>query len=220
DAYALQANGNLWSQQELRPGASATINLTNANPAVGTLTQETLTLTGHNGYRTTTQFHPATAGTTTITLTQPTGYTTPNNGHATLTINVTAPAITLNNVSVGEDLQTSHYTVLGVVPLEPTDVTVTVASETTAVLSTDAATAGTKSITIQDVTNTSAQWFSVQGLAKGSTTVTVSAPGYADTTATITVLDSGFQLSTGTLNTTTFSPNSNIHIDARSEEHT
>src|SRR5690606_2274372 len=87
DSYRLSATGTLSSQQELRPGASATINLTNSNNTVGTLTDTTLTMA--SGSRTTTQFDPATAGTTTITMTQPTGWTQPTNGRNPLTATVT-----------------------------------------------------------------------------------------------------------------------------------
>ncbi len=214
DAYALSTSGALWSQQELRPGASATLIVTNSNDAVGTLTETTLTLAGDSGYRVSTAFDPATAGTTTVAITQPDGFTQPSNGRTALTATVTAPAIAMSDVTVGKDLQAAANTRLTVVPPTPTDLTLTVTDESTALLSTDAATVGSKTITLAGVTSANWQGFAVQGLTEGTTTLTVSADGYATTTATLTVRASGFHLSTGDFSTTTFSGDTAIHIDA------
>src|SRR5690606_8601313 len=208
--YALSPTGGISAAQELRPGASATLALTNSNDAVGTLTQTSLTLQGDSGTQVSTQFDPATAGTTTITHTQPTGYTQPTGRPTSITATVTAPAISLGDVTVGKDLQAPLDTRLTVAPTQPTDITLTVASESTAVLSTSQDTTGSKTITLTNISDTNWKRFYVQGLTQGSTTVTVTAPGYADTTATITVGQAGFYANNGNFSTTTFSANTTL----------
>src|SRR5690606_28897499 len=208
--YALSPTGGISAAQELRPGASATLTLTNSNDAVGTLTQTSLTLQGDSGTQVSTQFDPATAGTTTITHTQPTGYTQPTGRPTSITATVTAPAISLGDVTVGKDLQAPLDTRLTVAPTQPTDITLTVASESTAVLSTSQDTTGSKTITLTNISDTNWKRFYVQGLTQGSTTVTVTAPGYADTTATITVGQAGFYANNGNFSTTTFSANTTL----------
>jgi hypothetical protein len=69
---------------------------------------------------------------------------------------------------------------------------------------------GTASLTFTNVTVSGAQSFYVQGQGVGSTTLTVSAPGYTNATATITVYPSGFtfanQYSSGLSTTASSSP--------------
>ena len=126
---------------------------------------------------------------------------------------VTAPAINLGAVIVGEDLQASHSASLSVAPPSATEVTVSVASTSTALLSTAEGTVGSGSVTFSGVTATSSLRFYVQGVAKGSTTLTVSTPGYAPRTVDVDVTGSGFHLATGNFSTTTFSANTTVNVD-------
>src|SRR5690606_4595771 len=101
-----------------------------------------------------------------------------------------------------------------VAPPTATTVTMTLASDSTALISKDTTTAGTNQVTFENITNRANMVFHIQGLAEGSTTLTVSAPGYADETMTVTIHPSGFQLTTADFTTSTFSTNTHIHIDA------
>lgn len=126
-----------------------------------------------------------------------------------------APDITLFDVDVGEDLQTQAHVSLSVVPPEPVNLTLTVASGSAALISTSRTEVGSTSITFTGVANTSGQPFYVQGLEEGATTtLTASAPGYNDRVVTVTVHASGFHFETGSFSTTTFSGNSTITLSA------
>src|SRR5690606_27988209 len=240
--YALSPTGGISAAQELRPGASATLALTNSNDAVGTLTQTSPTLQGDSGTQVRTQFDPATAGTpththpqptryphppgrppttthhaagtltqppptlpgasgppvspqfppatagtTTITHTQPPGYTQPTGRPTSITATVTAPAIAVSTVNVPAGEERNASVRLVVMPPTATDITLTIASDSTALLARTPGSAGSKTITVEEVNGTGWNSFYVRGLAPGTTTLTVSAPGYADTATTITV---------------------------------
>src|SRR5690606_25725106 len=77
------------------------------------------------------------------------------------------PTISLGDVTVGQDLQAPLDTRLTVAPTQPTDITLTVASESTAVLSTSQDTTGSKTITLTNISDTNWKRFYVQGLTQG-----------------------------------------------------
>lgn len=135
---------------------------------------------------------------------------------AIATVNVGPPPdISLNDLLVGEDLQDDHRVRLTQSPPDPVSIVVTVTDPGIAVISTDRTVAGSNQITFTGVDSASNQFFYVQGLSQGATTITATAPGFNDATATITVTDSGFYISSpSAISTTTFSNNSNVNITA------
>ena len=88
----------------------------------------------------------------------------------------------------------------------PVDVTVEISAESVALVSTDPAVQGTKSVTFTGVTNANVGTIYIQGLElNGATEIKVSAPAYDDSIpATISVKKSGFRI------TRNFSSNINI----------
>jgi hypothetical protein len=214
-SYRLTSTGTLSTTQELRGGIDPVeVSVTSSAPIVGTITTSPLTYTGGSGDLQSAWFQPQTAGQTDITIGHPEGFTVPSNGRTTTTATVTAGQITMGNVSVGKDLQVNTSVRLGELPPEPTDITVTVASDSTALLSISRTAAGSKSITFTDVDHTSSLWFYVQGLEEGSTTMTAQAAGYDDRQSTVSVMASGFHLwSPGdTFSTTVFSDDTRIQV--------
>src|SRR5690606_9660036 len=121
------------------------------------------TLTMASGSRTTTQFDPATAGTTTITMTQPTGWTQPTNGRNTLTATITPPAIAVSTVNVPAGEERNASVRLVVMPPTATDITLTIASDSTALLARTPGSAGPKTIAVEEGTGTGWNSFYIQG---------------------------------------------------------
>jgi len=155
-------------------------------------------------------------GTTTIAVGTPAGFITPAN-YTQVTATVNAPNITIGNVGVGKDLQTSVGVTLGITPPSPVTVTVTIRDSNLAVISSDPAVAGTGTVTFSNVTSSYAGTVYVQGLAVGSTVMTAQAAGYNNGTNTVQVDPSGFVLdpySVGNFATTTFSPNTTIRVSS------
>jgi hypothetical protein len=201
---------NVATYQRIRGNLTVSVDLTNSDNTVGTLTINPLVF-GPNELWKNTEFDPLTAGTTDISVLTPTGFDTSNN-RTTITATVTAPDINISNVTVGEDLQEGVAIYLGVAPPSPVDVTVTVASGTIATISDDPLLAGSTSLTFTGVSGTTAGTIYVQGRSVGSTTITVQASGYNDGSANVTVDPSGFIVFTGSFTTTTFSINSSVQI--------
>src|SRR5262249_49449517 len=138
-------------------------------------------------------FDPITGGTTTIKLDTPAGFDTPVNANTQIVATVTAPAINLSGgANVGEDMQVTGSGSLGVAPPSPVDITLTIASGSIARISDSPTKLGSTSVSFLGVTNASSRTYYVQGLKTGSTQLTASAPGYADSTLTVTVDPSGF----------------------------
>src|SRR5690606_10527167 len=71
------------------------------------------------------------------------------------------PTLGLSTNMVGKDLQGQNFARLTVTPPEPTDLTVTIASDSTALLSTSPTTLGTDSLTFTGVTGTGWQGFHI-----------------------------------------------------------
>ncbi|HKL50467.1 MAG TPA: hypothetical protein VJ908_04820, partial [Wenzhouxiangellaceae bacterium] len=183
-----------------------------SDPAVGAITASPLSFQPNGGSRLTTGFDPATAGMTTVAITHPGGFAIASNSRTQLTATVDAPNISIGNVAVGEHLQTSHAVSLSVTPPGDTEITLTVADGSTALISADPAAVGSTSITFSGVDNTSSRTFYVQGIAQGSTTITASAAGYNDAVRSLDVTPSGFHLVSSDFSTTTFSGNSTIDV--------
>ncbi len=209
----LNGDGTSSSSQEVRAGLTVEVAVSSSNTAVGEITASPVSFQAGNGASSTTQFDPMAAGTTTISMTQPAGFTAPTNRNQSITAEVTAPDISLNDLLVGEDLQDDHRVRLTQAPPDPVTIVVTVDDPGIAVISANRTTVGSGQVTFNGVDTTGNQFFYVQGLSQGSTGITATAPGFNDATATLTVTDSGFYISSpSSISTTTFSNNSNINI--------
>ncbi len=184
------------------------VSLGSSNTSVGTVTTSPVTFNAGDNYQPS-SFQPSSAGTTDITLATPTGFSTPSQ-YVKFTATVSAPVLSINNVVTGVNLQNIVNVSLPVTP-PPGGVTVTVTSNGPAIamISKSGTVVGGTSLTFTGIT--SAGYIPniyVQGQALGSTTLTVSAPGFTSATATVNVYPSGFGFSgsyNSGLTTTTFS---------------
>ena len=140
------------------------------------------------------------AGTTTIRADSP-GIT-----EATGTVNVDSN-IGNSTFTTGYDLEENTGLYLPVAPSAPTTVTVTVADPTVAVITTDNTVAGQTTLTFPNTTSSYIGNIYIQGLKIGTTTISVSAPGYTAGTITVSVNPSGFVINGyyATFSTTTYS---------------
>lgn len=182
-----------------------TVGVTSSNTAVGTITNSPIGFPGNSSSSTAT-FHPAGAGTSNITLVTPGGFSTPSVSQQ-ITATVTAtPINAATQVTTGQGMEISSTASLSQTPPTPTTMTITSSNPAVAVVSASATIAGSASISIPAIVNTGSQPYYVQGLAIGTTTLTISAPAYSSATVNITVDPSGFVIySPGSFSTTTFS---------------
>ncbi len=188
----------------LNPGlAQVKVPIASANLTVGTLAASSIVFNPGDSNDSTT-FQPVAAGMSNITLGTPAGFSTPSQ-YQQITATVTAPAITVNNTTTGAILETPLSIYLPVAP--PNAVTVTVASNGPAIatLSNSATAVGGSTLTFTNVTSTFVGTIYVQGQTVGTTTLTVSAPGYTNGIANITVYPSGFAFNGDASFTTTTS---------------
>ncbi|HMK29723.1 MAG TPA: choice-of-anchor D domain-containing protein, partial [Terriglobales bacterium] len=216
-AAKLDNNKNFVAVGKLRGGSSASVAITSGTPATGTIAGSPAVVAG--GTTTSTNavtFNPVAAGTSLLSATAPAGFSTPATG-ASLTATVTAPAISVNPVTVGSNLQLQGTVSLQVAPPSGTQVTITSSDPTKVLLSADltGATPGTATITYTATTQNSK--FFVQGLAVTSTpvTLTTSATGYTTTTSQVAVTPAGFVITAGgssSFTTTTISPTTKLNV--------
>ncbi len=202
----------------LNPGTGPfTLTVTSSLPTVGTITTSPVTFpAGSNGV-VTTSFQPLSAGSTVLALgIQPTGFTATSSSGSYLfiTANVNAPGINVGSITTGASLYVGNSANLAVAPPSPVNVTLTSSNPAVALLSTNAATVGSTSITFSNVTDTSNLPFYVQGQTAGTATITATASGYTNTTGTLTVDPSGIVFGNEglSINTTTFSPATTINV--------
>ena len=192
----------------LAPGVGpVSVPVTSSTPATGTVASPLTYNTADTQQNI--MFTPKAAGTTNITLGTPAGFSTPSQYQASAAT-VTAPPINVNDVIAGLHLESSFGVSLGATP--PSAVTVTVTSNNPAIakVSTDPTVAGGTSITFPNITGYAGNVY-VQGIGLGTTTLTITAPGFATATSNVSVYPSGFVINSYQLSfsTTTFStPNS------------
>jgi hypothetical protein len=194
----------------INPGlAPISVPVTSSNPATGTVTTSPLIFNAKDTSQPT-SFQPSAAGTTTIAIGTPAGFSTPAN-YQQFTATVTAPVLAFANSNQigGLNMQVGNFISLPVAP--PNSVTVTVTSNGPAIatISSSGTVVGGTTLTFPNVSSSgSLPTFYVQGQSTGTTTLTVSAPGYTSATATINIYPSGFTFAgtnNGGLSTTTFS---------------
>lgn len=178
------------AHQAVRPGtAPVNVNISSANTGIATVTSPVVF--GGNTSTATSTFHPVAAGNTTISIQTPTGFSTPTQ-YQSINASVGLPGMTTQTaVTIGKDLQTSDAVTLGTTPTSPVAVTVTSNSAAIAVLSSDPTAVGSGTLTFNNISSSTPSFY-IQGLSLGSTTLTVTAPGYATTTIYVTVNPSGF----------------------------
>jgi hypothetical protein len=197
------------------PGvAPFTVGLTNSTPATGTLSASSVTF-GPGVSNASVTFQPVAAGTTTVTLVTPAGFTTSSQYQSNVAT-VTAPSISVGSQETGVNLQDQIGIYLPVAPPtgHPVTVTVTSSNPAVALFSSSATTVGAASVTFTNVSTYSVGTIYIQGKTVGTSTITVSAPGYISGTNTITVDPSGFTFyySRPPFTTTTFSSYSTIPV--------
>jgi hypothetical protein len=203
---------NVAQAQAVRGGLPSpiSVSVSSANLTVGTIVGSPVSFVGGDTSKSV-AFDPANAGTAAISVATPVGFSTPSNSQQ-FTATVTAPNISIGNVTVGKDLQTTVGITLGATPPAPVDVTVTSNNASLATIASSGAIAGGATVTFTNVTTTSVGTIVVQGRTLGSTTLTVHATGYNDGTSTVTVDPSGFYVQTSNFTTTTFSTNTTVSI--------
>lgn len=182
--------------QQIRPGiAPVSVTLQSSDVLVGNITVNPLIFTSGSS-NISSAFHPLAEGTCTVSLIQPDGFQTPDNGRISIPVAVRKPNITFYaacNTYVGVNLQTKHIWNLEKAPLSPVDITVTVGDSSIATVSTNPDDSGTGSVKISGISSTSEFSYYLQGRKQGTTTLTLSAPGYADSVINnVEVQQSGF----------------------------
>ena len=194
---------NFAGTETVRGGfGTQTIKLTNSDKTVGTINTGSVSLAAGAPSATFT-FHPLTTGTTNITPTQPSGFTTPANFQA-LVVNVGNATITMNPLTVGNNLQASDSIFLSDPAPSPAgvDVTITSSDPSKVVLSSDPTQAGAASATVHVNGGTRGlPNFYVQALASsGTVTLTAKGTDLTDGTTTITLAPSGFVIVNPSIN--------------------
>jgi large repetitive protein len=209
----LHADGWWNTDQEVRAGLSVEVPVSIDDPLIGQITTSPVVFEAGLETSIITRFDPNTVGTTTVSVGQPAGFSAPVNRNRAIEAKVRAPDITLNDFSVGNDLQAQRAVHLSMTPPHPVDLILTVADPAIALISTERTSIGSGSISFNNVSTTASRLFYVQGLSHGVTTITASADGYNEVEATLTVTDSGFYISApAAISTTTYSNPTNIHL--------
>ena len=194
--------------------ATISVPVASSSPAIGTVTSP-LSFPPQNTQQNFT-FQPVAAGTTNLTLgTPPAGFSVATTNQQSVAT-VTTPVIVVNPYTTGVKLQGGLDLYLPEPP--PSQVTVTVAlgdpSKVTISPNETAAGTGTQTFTVA-AGQTFIGTVLFQGQAVGSSTLTISAPGYVTGSNTITVDQAGFfYYYTGDFSTTTFSGTTGLSIVA------
>jgi hypothetical protein len=210
----------LYDYGQLNPGVGPYgLAVTSGNTGVGTISTSPVSFSGGATSATTT-FQPVAAGTTTVNLGAPPAsglpgaFSTPSQ-YQQVTATVTAPSITVGNVVTGVNMENPLVGItLSVAPSSAISVTVTTNGPSIATVSNGSTVVGGPSYTFTNVTTTNVGTIWIQGQSLGSTTITVSAPGYTSGIGLATVDPSGFVLQTGDFATTHTSPATTIPIYA------
>ena len=203
------------ANQALRAGLSVNVPITSSDTAVGIITVSPVAF-GSGSTTGGSAFDPIVQGQSTISIGTPSGFSTPALSQRQIVATVTAPSITVNDASLGKDLQIQGSGSLGAqAPAGGLTITVTSQNPGAVILSTSSTVVGSASVTLQASAGSSAvPNFFIQALAgAGTAQLTVSAPGYATETATVTLFPSGFIInSPGNFSTNSFAANTAVQI--------
>jgi uncharacterized repeat protein (TIGR01451 family) len=164
--------------------------------SVGTIVNSPAVFNGGDSFKNL-AFDPAAAGTSLLEVVQPTGLNFSTTAVARqITATVTAPGISINNQTIGRDLQVQGSVFLNTAaPTGGIVLTLTSADANRVVLSTSAAAQGTGQITLNYNAGSSSPTssFFIQALdSTGTVQLTATAPGYANQVGTVTLAPSGF----------------------------
>jgi hypothetical protein len=195
--FAIYATGPSAVNGQLRAGLPAEqVSVTSSNTAVATISGSPFSLGGQSSVN----FTPAGIGQTTISVVQPAGFV-PVPGFSSLTLNVTAPNLTANNYVMAKDSFINTQVSLGSsvnAPAANVPVTLTSADPTRILLSPDATTAPTPSITATLIARQTYASFYVHAFSNnGTVAINISAPGYTSTTMSILLSDLTFTVYQG-----------------------
>jgi hypothetical protein len=218
-SHQLAADLSPGTEQDVRGGFNPTIVMTSAATTVGTIVGSPATFLGAHSYSEAISFHPIAAGDTILTLTQPSGFTQPKNG-ASLKATVTGPAIALQPVLVGSNLQVLGHGSLDVAPSSDLHVTLLSSNTTMILLSLSPGTLGTASVElVVPAGQTMLPTFYVQAVgASGTAQITASGGSYTAGTGNVTITPSALLLAgpegiNGSgFTTTSISPNSSLKL--------
>ncbi len=204
----------------LNPGIGPiSVALSSSNTNVGTIVTTPVVL-GAGSYSATSSFQPVGPGTTAVTIGQVTGgtgFTTPAASATTFNVTVTAPSVYFysGNPVAGVNMIVQNYAYLGVAPPNPVVMTLTSSNPAVATLSANATTVGGASVIFPASSSTGYMSFFIQGQTTGTSTLTLSAPGYNSVTTTVTVYPSGFSFAGANgFSTTTFSAPTTVTVYA------
>jgi len=212
-------NTSLQTTLQVRAGAPAPLNVTvvSSNPSVGQLTTtpdtgETVTVEIAEGQYNSPStvanggvaFEPLTAGTTTVSASIP-GYTPMT--QASVDVTVTAPGINVPSTPTASGLQRSVSGSLAAPDHGGVDVVLTSSDPAVLLLSPNASTAGTTSITIPVNDGSTSFSYYVQGVesATGTATITATANGFTDGSNTVNVVQPGVEIQYLATSTTSLS---------------
>jgi len=191
----LDSSGNFVVAQPIRGGSSATVNVTNSNPEVGTIAASRLTIVA-GSVSATTPFEFRRIGETTLSVDVPAGFRLPAQ-FTTVKATVSAPKLAVTEqIFIGANLEIKGAVLLGApAPDKGVAVTLTSADPRRLLLSTSATVPGSKSITITiPAGGTNGQYYLQALAASGTVTYTAEGPGYDSHTGTIKLAPSGVVL--------------------------
>jgi hypothetical protein len=223
-AYVGYPSGNGVNAQNIRAGGTP-INVTFAVDSVsvgllktGAIQDDTVTATIPVGFYYTpgtvasggVAFDPVGPGTVTMTARSTELITQPN---ATQQVTVTAPGISVGARTVGAGLQEGTSFGLGASNHGGVTVTLTSSDSSRVLLAPDASTPGTGTVSINVADGSTGIGFYVQGVegTTGTSSITVSAPGFTPGAATMTVVQPGIIIAGLTGATTTLSPDNHFY---------
>ncbi|HVS66680.1 MAG TPA: PKD domain-containing protein, partial [Thermoanaerobaculia bacterium] len=207
--------------RQLRAGLEVQLEIASSNPAVGSVNgpfsfssgilQRTLT------------FEPQTGGETVLTLVPPPGFDTPS-VDSELVITVIQPSITFpirqfdpnDSLNVGRGLQRPQPIGFSAPPPAALDLTLEVADPSVALVSAAPDQLGAGSLTLSGVDGRLE--VVLQGLELGTTTLTVSAPGYQSATLPFDVLPAAFTFAPGDFTVRTIDPPRAVGLGAVVED--
>jgi hypothetical protein len=199
--------------QNLRVGASASVNVSSSNSSVGTITVSPVVFGDNDGLKST-AFNATAVGTSTVSIATPTGFSTPT-GYQSLDATVTNQFLTIGDTTVGKDLQAPVTLSLGTpAPMGNLNVTVSSSDPSRALVSPAPSIAGAASIVLTVPDGSSSATFYVQSLASsGSATVTAASTDWLSGTATATLTPSGFVFGpSADISTTSLSPDTSLPV--------
>ncbi len=181
-----------WSDPELRAGLSVAVPVAVEDPAVGQMRDAAVIFEGGAGLSALTDFIPDALGSSRITLTQPPGFVDLPNRTQSIPVTVESPEIFVSPLSAGIHLQSWESVRLSDVPATPVNVRIAIEDTAIAILSKSREAVGAASQTFHDVATNGNLYFYLQGLQRGSTSLTVSAPGFDTIEVPVSVTNAGF----------------------------